>query len=336
MVCLAWISTRRLRQSNEALTAEALKTNGFAARYVARTAAGELERRFRLVEQVAASERLRQTFAEVACQSEVRRVVGPAERSEAYRRGSGALAAAVPRSARPAGAARRVRGGRRGGDAAACPRKRRPVGSSAMPTASRSFACRKAGRSARISPGGATFTAARAILDPTWRLPPGKHLTGTTLSDVFRSQATGRWTVAVSTPMFDKSSPPKWLGVVVMTVEVGRFVELRGGGQQFAVLVDNRDGQHKGTILQHPLFDKLLAKSGTPNSAPAKPDVPPTGSTTHQDLPRRRRRSSRHAASVRNITAIRWPPTRKARNTTGDGWPRWSRSASAAATPAGS
>ncbi len=43
-----------------------------------------------------------------------------------------------------------------------------------------------------------------------------------------------------------------------MTAEVGRFVDFPGGDEQFAVLVDNRPGEHKGVVLQHPLFDKLL------------------------------------------------------------------------------
>ena len=47
-----------------------------------------------------------------------------------------------------------------------------------------------------------------------------------------------------------------------MTVEVGRFLNFPGGSEsQFAVLVDNRPGDHKGVILQHPLFDTLMQGS---------------------------------------------------------------------------
>jgi hypothetical protein len=45
-------------------------------------------------------------------------------------------------------------------------------------------------------------------------------------------------------------------------VEVGRFVELQGGQHQFPVLVDLREGDHTGVILQHPLFDKLIHAQG--------------------------------------------------------------------------
>ncbi len=45
-----------VRQSNEALTDRALASNAFAAQYVARTAANELERRYQTVEEVASVE----------------------------------------------------------------------------------------------------------------------------------------------------------------------------------------------------------------------------------------------------------------------------------------
>ena len=101
-------------------------------------------------------------------------------------------------------------------------------------------------------------------MDESWRPEPGNNLKATSLSAVFRSQATSKWVVAISTPVFDESSKKKFLGVVAMTVEVGRLVEslLHGGERQFAVLVDTREGDNPGVILQHPLFDKLLAKQG--------------------------------------------------------------------------
>jgi hypothetical protein len=97
--------------------------------------------------------------------------------------------------------------------------------------------------------------------DESWRPKPGKNLDVTNLSAVFPSQATGHWIVAVTTPVF-RAADKKFLGVVALTVKVGRLVELQGYGRQFAVLVDGRDGDHKGVILQHPLFDKLLSRTG--------------------------------------------------------------------------
>ena len=72
--------------------------------------------------------------------------------------------------------------------------------------------------------------------------------------------------VAVSHPIVDESphesSNDKFLGVVALMVEVGGFVELSGGDGQFAVLVDQREGDHTGLILQHPLYDRLMVDQG--------------------------------------------------------------------------
>lgn len=108
------------------------------------------------------------------------------------------------------------------------------------------------------------FHGGPSDMDESWRPEPGDHLKATALSAVYRSQATSRWVVAISTPVFDETSKKNFLGVVAMTVEVGRLVEsiLRGGDREFAVLVDNREGDSRGVILQHPLFDKLLDKQG--------------------------------------------------------------------------
>jgi len=55
-------------------------------------------------------------------------------------------------------------------------------------------------------------------MDQSWRPEPGKHLTDTTISAVFRSQVTSRWVVAISTPVFDDSKEKKFLGIVSMTI----------------------------------------------------------------------------------------------------------------------
>jgi hypothetical protein len=95
-----------------------------------------------------------------------------------------------------------------------------------------------------------------------WRPGPDQHVETTGPSVVFASQASGRWIVAISTPVYGDSPPRNFLGVVALTVEVGRFVELLGGDDPFAVLVDWRPGPHQGTILQHPLYDQLRRQEG--------------------------------------------------------------------------
>ncbi len=86
----------------------------------------------------------------------------------------------------------------------------------------------------------------------------GHHIQQTHLSAVFQSTATGAWKVAISTPVFRDD---RFLGVVSLTVELGRLGELLGGEsdlRQFNVLVDGRQGDNRGVILQHPLFARML------------------------------------------------------------------------------
>jgi hypothetical protein len=101
-----------------------------------------------------------------------------------------------------------------------------------------------------------------------WERPePGQALDATKLSAVFRSQANNQWIVAVACPVYEK--PPRdgeFLGVVALTVRAGRFVELERGKEfqkfQYTMLVDQRDGDHTGIILQHPLLNDLQDKLG--------------------------------------------------------------------------
>jgi hypothetical protein len=78
------------------------------------------------------------------------------------------------------------------------------------------------------------------------------------LSAVFQSTATNAWKVAISTPIYHNG---RFRGVVALTVELGRLGELLGGESQlsqFNVLIDGRQGENRGVILQHPLFERLL------------------------------------------------------------------------------
>jgi hypothetical protein len=90
----------------------------------------------------------------------------------------------------------------------------------------------------------------------------------THLSAVFKSTGTGTWKVAISTPVYDLQKNEsgqvvhqELLGIVALTVEVGNFIrneQFGGTKEQFAVLVDGREGESRGVILQHPLYDRLL------------------------------------------------------------------------------
>ncbi|WP_158261014.1 MULTISPECIES: protein kinase domain-containing protein [Pirellulaceae] len=97
------------------------------------------------------------------------------------------------------------------------------------------------------------FHGGSADLAPTDPTPEPIH--DTHLSAVFLSTASGTWKVAMSTPLRTNG---KIVGIVAMSIDVGKFTSLEPAEHQFAVLVDGRDAPTQGVILQHPLFDKLL------------------------------------------------------------------------------
>ena len=259
-----------VQQSNEALTRRALEANGFAAQFAARNAAYELERRYQAVEQLAASDQFRGDLADALANRELHRLLvelGDPNRDEAdleslrnqFRENptrqdlQNELMALIPASLRPS---------QKGND---------------KDEVASWFFCDANGVSTARVPEGPTigknyawrsfFHGGPADMPETWRPKPDHHLRATTLSDVFQSQANARWIVAICSPVFDLSPEKKFLGVVAMTVQVGRFVDFPvTDSSQFAVLVDNRKGKHKGVILQHPLYEELLAKqSKLPN-----------------------------------------------------------------------
>jgi len=96
--------------------------------------------------------------------------------------------------------------------------------------------------------------------DRDWVRPnkPPEHIETTHLSAAFKSTTTEKWRIAISTPIYDTSTPtPEFLGVMAFTIAVGDFAIFRSEQDltdYFAVLVDNRESERKGTILQHPLF----------------------------------------------------------------------------------
>jgi len=263
VVCwFAWHGFRAaIDQSNAALTRRALESNGFAARYAARTAAHELENRFQLVERLAGLPELRRAMAEAVSAPEIQALCKQLSEPHMSDKELEPLREQFRRHPVRRALQRRF--------AELLPPAARPDQEDEVASW---FFCDARGISTVRVPESLTigknfawrsyFHGGPDDLPETWRGPPEKHLQQTTLSAVFRSQATQRWIVAVSTPVFDPEDPQRFLGVLAMTAEVGRFVELGGGEDQFAVLVDRRPGEHQGVILQHPLYDELLAREG--------------------------------------------------------------------------
>lgn len=74
------------------------------------------------------------------------------------------------------------------------------------------------------------------------------------LSAPFSSTATNTYKVAISAPIQDNG---RTIGVLAMTFELGDFVKFPQSPDQCAVLIDARDNDHHGMILQHPLYGRL-------------------------------------------------------------------------------
>lgn len=77
------------------------------------------------------------------------------------------------------------------------------------------------------------------------------HITRSHLSAIFISQASQRWKVAFSVPVYDGD---QFLGIVAATAHCGDFVSFEDREEQYAMLVDLREGPNQGAILQHPYF----------------------------------------------------------------------------------
>jgi hypothetical protein len=268
LAVVAWFAWQgfnaALRESNAALIEQALKSSQFTARYGALAAGNELERRYQLVEYVARSEKFRDALKDAMAKPEFKKLITQLsepklsdEERDTFRekfrdnpdrkdlqRIFKSLIPSMDQPREDEEAASWFFCDAQGLSTVRVPQSR---------TIGKNYAWRS------FFNGGP-----RDNTDVLWRPEPGKNLEATTLSAVFRSEATSRWVVAISTPVFDESREKKFLGVVAMTVEVGRLVEspLRGREQLFAVLVDSRQGDNPGVILQHPLFDKLLDKQG--------------------------------------------------------------------------
>ena len=267
LVVVAWFAwhgfSTAVKQSDEALTERALESNRFAAQYVARTAAYQLDRRYRAVERLARLEHLREHLATTLAKPDFHdlmvRLSDPKLDNEEWDLLRAQFSQRPDRKALQEEFAAAI-------PSATQSREKDDIAAASW------FFCEANGVQVFRSPEKETtigrnfawrsyFYGGPSDREETWRPMSGEHIRATTLSDVYRSKATSRWIVAIATPVFDNSPEKNFLGVVAMTVEVGRFLELRGGESQFAVLVNNRAGENEGVVLQHPLFDKLIEAS---------------------------------------------------------------------------
>jgi eukaryotic-like serine/threonine-protein kinase len=267
LAVVAWFAwqgfSAAMNESDAALTDRALKSNGFAAKYAAQTAAKEVELRFLMVEQVARDDRFKEAIQKALEKPEfaetLKKLADPGL-SDAERE-------SLQQKFRDDPDRKKIQ---------KCFRSLIPESFKPLPyeEVASWFFCDAQGVSTARVPEASTigknfawrsfFHGGPRDMDESWRPETADHLKETRLSAVFRSQATSRWAVAFSTPVFDDSPEKKFLGVVAMTMELGRLIDLqlREGEEQFAVLVELRPGDNTSVVLQHPLFNKMIAKYG--------------------------------------------------------------------------
>ncbi|HPP52718.1 MAG TPA: serine/threonine protein kinase, partial [Thermoguttaceae bacterium] len=239
-------ATAALQRSEEALIQRALESNKFAAQYAARTTAAEVARRYRAVQRILESQEFLTVFQETIQHPELepilQRLADPdlpeAElqqlahqlRHHPQRR---KLQEAFERAIPP-----EMQVGKQvnswflddplGNQIARAPEEADVV------TIGRNYAWRS------YFHGGPTD-----MPDRRWRAGPGQHLQKTQMSAAYQSEATGRWNVAVSTPIRQNPNG-RFLGVAGLTVGVGALVELHAKPHQFAVLVEEPTPEHPG------------------------------------------------------------------------------------------
>jgi len=264
MVAFGWHGYQKaVSSSDRGVTIKAIESNQFAADFVAETVAHQIDLYFRAVEQVAGDPEFQEVFAQTISDPELAPMI----------------AKLGPMTAEPGDSDPAV-------DLEAEARRRRQqfiehtsraefqrhmemvLTDPQHPKAASWFATNDKGTHVgavfhsppKSSPvgkyfGWRTYFTGLPKDNEDRHAPAGRHITETRMSAVFQSTATNTWKVAISTPIYRKG---QFLGVLAITAEMGEFMEFEGDDKRFAVLVAGREGQNRGAILQHPLFDKIL------------------------------------------------------------------------------
>jgi len=257
----AWSSFETvMAESDEALQARAFESNLFAAKYVAKTVTNKLELYYRAVEEMAGSARFESLLEETIDDPEIvdlRRQLNSthldAEARDALR------ARLIDHPAR-----KKLQ-----------ERLQDLLHDESEPDVASWFVTDPEGMQLARAPEHSTvgdnfswrtyFHGGNEDYAEDWRAKPNEHITKPNLSSVFFSQVNDRWMVTISTPVYKEEAEEdtnetdrRFLGVIGLSVDVRQFVK-QESNRPFVALVDWRPGDNKGLILQHPLFDKLLA-----------------------------------------------------------------------------
>ena len=254
-----------VRQSNEALDGAGVADQRCLRRSTSPgTAANELERRYRAVDQVAASQPVSQAVGRDAGQARTSQDCWcDSSDPKLQPRPSWSRCGSSFRSAGPAGAAEGVRRAGCLGDAAVREGSRWPAWFFCDANGVSTVRVPKAAPSARISPGGA-FLRRTA----TWTRLGDRAAANTFRRPHFPTSSARRlprgWTVAISAPVLTTRREKKFLGVVAMTVEVGRFIQFSGDENQFAVWSTTAQGNTRAWSCSIRCSTRCAGQHGRP------------------------------------------------------------------------
>lgn len=259
MALFAWRGfNRAVHDADQALSSQALKSNLWIAKRVAGTVSYELDRYYRAVEDVYGDADFRQSIAEVLADQQLVNMLSALDdpKLDTDEEAFGSMCLAVENHSARLAIKRFL-------DELITQQPK--VASWFVTDRNGTFIAIAFDREVGISPVGKNYSWRTYFhggpddLERNER--PSTHIERTHLSATFKSQATFTDKVAISTPIYLHD---EFVGILAMTLEIGRFFEIEGSDpeNQFAVLVDARDGKNKGVVLQHPLFDKIFQEEG--------------------------------------------------------------------------
>ncbi|MFW6169360.1 MAG: protein kinase domain-containing protein [Planctomycetota bacterium] len=282
LLALMWFfggraSDEALQKTGLAVEERVRQSNRFAAKFVSASVAAKIDRYYRAVDETAGNDELRESISEVVHQLEpdlIELADPQQDTAEKAQRKQTFLEDPLREALQK--------------DLDTVYRRRiAPLENRSPPEIVSLFVCGPRGTHLAGSfPSGSTATVGdnfafrsychgglRDLEDRDARPLPARHVKQTSLSSPLLSKVNQRWKIAVSTPLFQPGSPDKLLAVLVLTVEVGEIVgdllsfnadnELDSGTHdqrmpgyfpRFAVLVDNRQNNYQGMVLDHPMF----------------------------------------------------------------------------------
>lgn len=258
MSLLTWQAFQGVKdQADHALRERVLDGNRFAAQFAARTVANDLDRRYRSLESFAVSRRFQDYLTALLADSEITAMRKKLSDPDLPKAEHEEVRQQFLKNPKRLALQERLDQVFRD--------PRRPSSGSWFVSDPQGLQLARSPESASVGKNYGWrnyFQGGSADQPSRWRPGPDDHIQRTHLSVAYRSQSTNRWHVAITTPVYDNREPPQFMGIAGMSVEVGRFVQLEPGEDQYSVLVDWRPGEHQGLILQHPLFDQLLQTQG--------------------------------------------------------------------------